>query len=776
MKSYLGLIPISAKVRRRQNRMTLICIVIAVFLVTTVFSMVEMMIKMETTNMIRKHGNWHISLQNLSEEVANQIRSRSDVTTISWCDEINAEAAEENYFIGTSKAALYGVEESWITDIRDCLEEGSYPQSEEEAILSTNAKHILRVAIGDSITVNTPFGNRNYTISGFGEHDPEFNKIFDTITVYMNKTAFSKLCEQSNRELSPIYYIRFTTNHSITKRIHEIQEVYGLADEMIDENTALLGLSGSSSNEIAQTLYPLAIVLFVLILLAGVFMISSSMNSNVAERTQFFGMMRCIGMSKRQVTQFVRLEALNWCKTAIPIGLLLGIGATWGFCYWLKYGIKGEFTELPLFRVSVIGLILGVVEGILTVLLAAYSPAKRAAKVSPAAAVSGNAQSIKNIHRTRIFGSAKIETMLGIHHAISAKKNLILMTGSFALSIILFFGFSAGLNFAESIIPSTRAWQPDFLITSEDASCSIDKNLADKLIQIKGVELVYGNMAALHVPVVSEKEIREITFVSYEKYMFQCAKDNMLSGDLSKVSGDSHYVLTIYDPRNPLQTGDMIQVNGIDLEIAGTVSEGLFEDDITLICTEETFERLMGKSDYAMLNLQVTDQVDKDEIIYSIRSRLSDDYRLSDYYKNNQEALTEYWAFRLVVYIFLAIIVLIAALNIINSTSMSVSAKTKQYGAMRAIGMDERQLTRMIKAEVFTYAFCGCGIGCALGLPLNKRIFEAFITAYFGEVWHVPVEMLVVILFVMLAAAVVAVYIPAKRIRKMAVTATINEI
>ena len=34
MKSYLSLIPISAKVRKRQNRMTVLCIIISVFLVT----------------------------------------------------------------------------------------------------------------------------------------------------------------------------------------------------------------------------------------------------------------------------------------------------------------------------------------------------------------------------------------------------------------------------------------------------------------------------------------------------------------------------------------------------------------------------------------------------------------------------------------------------------------------------------------------------------------------------------------------------------------------
>ena len=57
MKSYLSLIPISAKVHRRQNRMTLLCIIFAVFMVTTVFSMAEMGIRMEETRLVGKHGN-----------------------------------------------------------------------------------------------------------------------------------------------------------------------------------------------------------------------------------------------------------------------------------------------------------------------------------------------------------------------------------------------------------------------------------------------------------------------------------------------------------------------------------------------------------------------------------------------------------------------------------------------------------------------------------------------------------------------------------------------
>lgn len=774
MKSYLSLVPISAKVHKRQNRMTLMCIVIAVFLVTTVFSIVGAIVDMEKTSMIGSHGYWHISIQDISEDVAEQIRSRSDVKTVSECETINA-GVDENYYIGSQRAVLYGVDESWVTDIWDFLEDGTYPESDTEVIASANIKNTLGVDIGDSITLNTPSGSTEYTISGFGSHDLEFNDMYDAVTVYMNRGAFSELCLANNVEESPVYYVRFSTDNGVAKRINDIKENYGLTDEIVDENTALLAITGASSNGYAQALYPLAAILFVLIVLAGVFMISSSMNSNVDQRTQFFGMMRCIGMSKQQITRYVRLEALNWCKTAIPIGIILGVVVTWVVCFGVKYGIGGEFAEIPLFYVSASGIVLGVAVGILTVLLAAHSPAKRAAKVSPAAAVSGNAQNGAKTRCTKIIGGMKIDTALGISHAVSARKNLILMTGSFALSIILFFGFSVGLDFAKALIPSTRSWQPDLSITSDDESNSVDKNLAAELSKVEGITQVYGNMALLDVPAVSEKGVSEITLVSYEEYMLQCAKENMVSGDLSKLSGDSNYVLTIYDARNPLETGDKVQVNGTELEVVGTVSEGLFEDDITLICTEETFERLMGDSDYALLNVQIADNVDKNKIVSSIRSMMSENYSLADYYDTNKDNNAEFWGIRLAVYVFLAIIILMAALNIINSTSMSVAAKTKQYGAMRAVGMDGRQLTKMITAEVLTYAAFGCVIGCAVGLYLNKTIYEAFITAYFGEIWHIPVREIAIILLFIFASVVMAVHAPAKRMRNMEITATIND-
>ena len=603
MKSYLSLIPISAKVHRRQNRMTLLCIIFAVFLVTAVFSMADMSVRMETARLLAKHGS-----QSLKNMISN--------------------AAVQNYFL-------------------------------------------------------------------------------------------------------------------------------------------------------------LAAALFVLILIAGVLMISSSINSNVAQRTKFFGMMRCIGMSRQQIIRFVRLEALNWCKTAIPIGVVLGIVITWVLCAVLRFLVGEEFSNIPLFGISLIGIISGILVGVITVLIAASSPAKRAAKVSPVTAVSGNSENTNNANHALHNRFFKIETALGIHHAVSNKKNLILMIGSFALSIILFLSFTVVIDFVDHLMPQYSD-DSDINISSSHGSNSIDSTLLRNLEGMDGVKRVYARKSLLDIPAdVGKKDSRSetIDLISYGNFDLDClTKDRLLKkgSDIGKVYGDSKYVLAVCGKNDPLEAGDVLKVNGQKLTIAGTLKYNLFSSDgsldkkITLITSDETFTRLTGISDYSLVMIQTTkDATDKN--VAAIRNVVGENGTFSD--MRDQRTNNTCIAFVFFVYAFLAIITLVTVLNIMNSISMSVSAKIKQYGAMRAVGMDERQITKMIAAEAFTYAVSGCAVGCTVGLLVNKLLYDDLITAHFSyATWAVPVIPIVIILLFVIAAAIAAAYAPAKRILNMAVTDTINEL
>ena len=535
-----------------------------------------------------------------------------------------------------------------------------------------------------------------------------------------------------------------------------------------------------------QTLMVTAVVMFMLVLIAGVLMISSSMNSSVAQRTQFFGMMRCIGMSKQQIIRFVRLEALNWCKTAVPIGLVLGILASWVLCAVLRFLVGEEFSNIPLFGISGIGIVSGILVGVISVLLAARTPAKHAAKVSPVAAVTGNSETVKTGHHAVHTGFLRIETALGVHHAVAAKKNLFLMTGSFALSIILFLSFSVLIDFVDHLMPQSAATS-DIDISSSDGANSIDSDLVQTLTNMEGVKQVYGRRSSFDVAAGLDGDTTlssTVDLVSFDDFDLKALqKDGTLrwGSDLSKVYGDSGYVLATWDQNSSWAVGDTILVGNEQLTIAGLLKydpfsgDGLTGGKITLITSGETFTRLTGITDYSLIMIQTTSGA-TDEDVAAIRQIVEQNgYTMND--KRDERTSGTYFAFVACVYAFLGIITLVTVMNIMNSISMSVSARIKQYGSMRAVGMDGRQLSKMILAEAFTYAFWGCFIGCAIGLPFSKMMYDFLITNQFPYAsWSLPVGSLAVIVLFVIAAAVLAAYSPAKRIRTISVTETINEL
>lgn len=810
MNSYLSLIPISARVRRRQSKMILICIFLAVFMVTAIFSLAEAITGAEVNQSIDEKGYWHIWVKGIGEEDGQQIAERSDVAAVSWYDVLNLDddfQMNKDYYIQGMQTALCGIDESFIADIMHYFSEGAQVNSENQVILTENAQRLLGVEIGDKITLNTPAGDYDFVISGFritgngkyvGSNGGETSALLvkeNQIGAFMHIGVFRQICNANREETSPRYYIQFRKRANLAKAIGEIREQYEIGDDEVGLNSILMASKGISDRSYINGFYATALMLFVLILAAGVMMISSSMNSNVAQRMQFFGMLRCIGASKKQIMRFVRLEALNWCRTAVPIGVGLGVLATWIVCAGVKYLIGGEWEDISIFVVSPIGILCGVIIGVATVFLAAQAPAKRAAKASPVSAVSGSAGDIKNVkHAAPRLG--KVETSLGIHHAVSSRRNLVLMTGSFAFSIILFLCFSVAIEFIECLVPQ-KASSPDLDIQSENATNNIEASLVEQIREIEGVAHVFGRSVCFgvsaQVPDKSaqredgnyEFQERKIDLMSYDDYPLELLvkdKDLRKGSDIEKVFGDSGYALTIWDQDMPLEIGDHVRVGDVELEIAGMLKYNPFTNSggsdgvITIISSEETFARMTGVTDYAVVDVQMKGKSgdERANAVEQIR-KLADGHAFRD--RGQEDTEKEFLVFVVFAYGFVIVIAFIALLNIVNSISMSVSARITQYGAMRAIGMSVRQITKMIAAEAFTYALFGGILGFGVGLPLSKRVYGFLITDHFYYFsWSVPWGQLAVVVLAILIGVGTAVWTPAKRIKNMEITETINEL
>ena len=784
MKRYLDLVPISAKVHKKQNRMSIFCIALAVFLVTAIFGMADMFIRSQIIKTQAETGNWHIGIQNISSEDAAVIAARPDVAALAPYNVLNYDG-KKGYTLAETEVVLCGSNDRLFAKIfPNMLSEGTFPKTDYEAMVTESAKDMLDLHIGDEITINTPAGLKLiFTLSGFVENTANLISS-DTYGVFCTTEKLYDIfsMNESDRltDYPTVYYVQFASTVNVQSKIEHLKSQCGLSGDQVSENTKLLGLLGQSTSSFMIQVYAAAAVLFVLVLFAGIMMIASSLNSNVAQRTEFYGLMRCVGATPKQVMRMVRKEALTWCKSAIPAGVVIGVVVIWILCFALRLLSPEYFGAMPLFSTSYPSIIAGVVVGLLTVLMAARTPAKRAAKVSPLSAVSGNAnntQPVKKAANTDLF---KVDAALGIHHAKASRKNFILMVGSFGLSIVLFLAFSVTIEFMNHTLRPLHPWTPDISIVSPDNACSVNRAYLDELKNNAAVKSAYGRMFAYNVSMTANGQEQQTDLISYEQKQFEWAKSYMLGGSLDTVQNELNTGLIVYEPQNTIQIGDTVSLsfNGqtAEIEIVGMLSDSPFynsADVRTIICSEDTFRQLTGQSDYTVIDMQLTNCA-ADAEVNAIHRTYGAGYSFVDKRMDNSSTLSIYYCVWLFLYGFLALIALITVFNIINSIAMSVAARTKQYGAFRAIGLSDRQLSKMIIAEAAAYAIAGSIVGAVLGVICNKILFDLLISRQWGDPWLLPWGKLMVIVFIVLFSVVVAVHAPIKRIRNMSIVDTIS--
>lgn len=473
-------------------------------------------------------------------------------------------------------------------------------------------------------------------------------------------------------------------------------------------------------------------------------------------------------------------------QTAIPYGVFAGIFVIWLLCGMLRHLSPGFFDGLPVFGISWMGIAAGVLVGLVTVLLAAGSPAKRASGVSPLTAVSGNAGTVQAVKRTANTWLFKVDTALGVHHATGSKKNFFLITGSFAFSIILFLAFSTAIDFMHHAVTPLRPSAPDIYIYKGDHTNQIPLSLAGKIREYPGVKCVFGRSYGEFVLSGSE---RPITVITYDEQQFRWAEDSLMEGNVQDaVEGKG--ALSVFRNGNILAVGSSVRImaGGKEREvpiagILGDVPYSYGVDSNTgsitdmIICSEELFREMTGEEGYNVLDVQLY-QGASDAQVLEIRKTMEDACEsgviFSDRRMKNRNVKGATYSMSVFLYGFLAVIALIGFFNIMNSIAMSVSSRMKEYGAMRAVGMSVRQLLRMVLGEAMTYTVFGLALGCAIGLPLNKTLFQSLVSSKWGDAWSIPGWELLVIVLVMLASVCLAVTGPAKQIGRMTVVDTIN--
>lgn len=802
MKNYLELVPLYAKAHRKQNRMSIFCIFLSVFLVTAIFGMADMYIRSQLLKTKLEDGNWHIALNDISDAEAKLIAARPEVNVLSCYGTLNYQL-DMGYQIAGKDVVVCGSDAAFLEEIYvNSISEGAFPQTEHEVLVSGNIKTELGLDIGSPILIQDSAGIEYlYFISGFANDLPMILSK-DIYGVFMNtatfRTFYPNVTDGTPNDYDSCFFVQFHNHHTIRKTINDIKTQFQLSDAQVHEQAMLLGLLGQSDegNLFMIMIYTAAAVLSALVLLAGVLMIAGSLNSDIVGRTQFFGMLRCVGATPSQIMRLVHREALSLCTFAIPASVLTGMVLIWILCAILRILSPMYFATMPAFAVSLPSIAAGVIIGILTVLLASRAPAKRASKASPLAAVTGSANLITPVRSAANTTFCKVDIALGIHHAIASRKNLLLVAASFALSIILFLSFSTTIDFMKHAVKALKPWTPDLSIISKTinenntinknstANCTVDRALISALQENPAVKRVYGRMFADHLPTVTNGRKDTAMLISYDEQQFYWTKKYLLNGSIKEVQNHPATALIVsapqYNNHTKIQTGDTVAltINGkiTEIVITGMVSECPFNtsDGDILLCSEDTFRQLTGAENYTIIDIQLTrNAVDTD--VDTLRGLVGTKYTFSDQRMNNQSVLGANYSFKLFLYGFLFLIAMVTLCNIINCVAMSVEAHMKQYGGLRAIGMSDHQLEKMIIAETVSYAVTGGFFGTMLGLFLNKKLYETLVTYRWNDPWQLPITELCIILILVILAVVLAVYSPVKKIRAMSIVETISQ-
>ena len=176
---------------------------------------------------------------------------------------------------------------------------------------------------------------------------------------------------------------------SIASDLEKILENHGFQSETVGENYISTGVNwGYTGAQLSDKLDPtvVAIILGVLllILLTGYLIIYNVFQISVAGDIRFYGLLKTIGTTPRQLRRIIRTQALLLSLIGIPIGLLLG---------WLLGNVLTPVIVARLDGVTTVVsvsplLFVGAAAfALVTVLISCRRPGRLAGKVSPVEAV-----------------------------------------------------------------------------------------------------------------------------------------------------------------------------------------------------------------------------------------------------------------------------------------------------------------------------------------------------------------------------------------------------
>lgn len=308
---------------------------------------------------------------------------------------------------GTDRLSLFGVDPVLDPLVREYnLVAGEFLSDNKSAldvVLVEEYANENKVWVKDKIEIITPDGVEKLRIVGIISKDG---------AGLLNNGAFGvipiKAAQRIFNYAGQIDQIDIIAEEGLTSA-NELDNLLIALQNRIGEDYSVIypAMQGRRVTQMLDTLslglsFFSAIAIFV-----GIFLIYNAFSMTVTERTREIGMLRTIGMTRRQVTKQILTEAIVIGSLGSILGICVGLLLSRGLIRFMETLFAQEVKEV---LIPFDGILVAVFVGISTTLLAAWLPARQAGNISPLEAlrIRGKSNGSWLVARGWIFGAGLI--------------------------------------------------------------------------------------------------------------------------------------------------------------------------------------------------------------------------------------------------------------------------------------------------------------------------------------------------------------------------------
>ncbi len=545
----------------------------------------------------------------------------------------------------------------------------------------------------------------------------------------------------------------------IEKQALEVTSRYGL-DERVSINDAY-GTATISLSSILPLMAGIGVIF-----IAGYLLIYNVFYISIAQDIRFYGMLKTLGTTARQIKKIVYKKAIKLSIVGIPMGLLLG----WPIGRLLLPFIVNMLTDdmRVVTTINPVIFLVAIVFSLITVFISCRKPAALAAKVSPIEALHYVEQSGSKKKQRR---SKHISTIMMAKNNLGRnKKKVTIVTLSFALSIVLLnsvYTYVTSFDFDKFVADFSLT---DFTVADTTVinsyapfnTANVSRDFISQAESLNGLEDIGSVYLWTSKQPLSESDLTRLQELAVSSnavanelgnYMvrkehgvnvyglddFPAGYVQVLDGELDTEkwkAGTGVYVtpmrmmgdgsLCLYQP------GDQISVPQLDgtskvYEVLAVVDipkalETPLQVDMGLDYIFPTSELLGNMVDADQPAMKTIFNVDDENLLaaenwlknYTVNTDTELDYLSKVVLRQSFNGMIN--MYRLVGGVLCAILALIGILNFINSMTTSILSRHKEIAMLQSVGMTGQQVERMLMYEGIGYS--ALGLLCSLILSV----------------------------------------------------------